>query len=410
MVSINSLYSANWLMLQGTQSKSGHNPWGFAQLRYQDNSGDTFIKNGVNKTPFSYIKPTLTNNHELQVARARPGIRGSLDKENKINYFVLGEVAQNGVNNSLGTHTDNYLMDASITFKYLPLFIRAGRFKYAGSEEGNMARFVSPFIMFSTVGDQLMLERFLDTTSPTTPNGDLYIAKPKEGVGAYRDTGVQLFQSFPVAKNSFLTLSYMLGSGTGISSNINSHNFTHYGYLSYEDILGEGKGYRQEAFKLYGWYQDGQRDLGRRIRYGSGFTYFHNKLRLEAEYMKGKGMIYTGAKDTDTNPNTQDWQYSMLASYENEADGYYLLSTYEPMKNIELIARYDVYNRMTNINSEYRKFQTITTGLSYIFKGYDRIDFNYSIHKAKAPYNSGANEILESFGNLLSIQYTILIK
>jgi len=56
-----SLYSANWLMLQGTESKTGHKPWGFAQVKYQKNYGDVLIKNGFNKTPFSYIKPTLEN-------------------------------------------------------------------------------------------------------------------------------------------------------------------------------------------------------------------------------------------------------------------------------------------------------------------------------------------------------------
>ncbi|MDB2562256.1 OprO/OprP family phosphate-selective porin [Sulfurimonas sp.] len=404
------LDAANWLMIQGTESKIGHRPWGFLQLRFQDNSGKVLISNGVNKTPFSYIKPTLQKHSEFQVARARPGLRGSLDDANKINYFLLGEVAQNGVNNSLGTHTDNYLMDASITLKHLPLYIRLGRFKYAGSEEGNMARFVSPFIVFSTVGDQLMLERYLDTKTPHASNPDLYVAKPSEGVGAYRDNGIQLFQSFPFAQASYLTLSYMLGSGTGIKNDIDFKNHTHYGYLSYENILGKGKGYKQEAFKFYTWYQDGERDLAKRIRYGLGTTYFYDKLHLEAEYMKGKGMIYTGSKDTDASVNNNNWQYSMRASKENEADGYYVLGTYEVLKQLEIIARYDVYNRMTNIKSEHREFKTLTTGVSYRFKGYDRLDINYAYNEASAPHNQAANNILKSLGNLLSIQYTIVFK
>lgn len=404
------LYAANWLMLQGTESKATHRPWGFVQLRYQDNFGNTLIKNGINKAPFSYIKPTLEDRSQLQVARARPGLRGSLDQNNKINYFLLGEIAQNGINNSLGIHTDNYLTDASITFKYLPLFIRIGRFKYAGSEEGNMARFVSPFILFSTVGDQLMLERFLDTSTPQASNSDLYIAKPSDGVGAYRDTGIQFFQSFSLNESDALTISYMLGSGSGVSNNITTKNLTHYTYLSYENILGTGKGYKQEAFKSYAWYQHGKRDLADRIRYGAGFTYFHDKLRVEAEYMKGKGMIYTGAKDINTDSSINDWRYSMRVSKENEADGYFLLTSYEVFKNIELIARYEQYNRMTNLDTEYRKFSSLTSGFSYRFKGYNRIDFNYTLNDVKAPYNTNANDILKSFGNLLSLQYTYVFK
>ena len=159
-----SLNAADWVTLQGTESKVSHIPWGFFQVRAQHNDSQIIKKNGFNKTPFAYIKPTLENQSELQVARARIGIRGSLTDDNKINYFTLGEVAPNGVNNPLGYQTHNYLMDASLTFKYLPIYIRVGRFKYSGSEEGNMARFAPPLIMFSTVGNNLMLERFIKTS------------------------------------------------------------------------------------------------------------------------------------------------------------------------------------------------------------------------------------------------------
>ena len=37
------LSAANWLMLQGSESKVGHHPWGFLQLRFQDNSGEVLI-------------------------------------------------------------------------------------------------------------------------------------------------------------------------------------------------------------------------------------------------------------------------------------------------------------------------------------------------------------------------------
>ena len=403
------LHSANWPMLQGTESKVHHNAWGFAQVRGQNNSGDILIKNGINKTPFSYVKPTLEHQTELQLARLRLGLRGAFDDDNNINYFLLTELAPNGVNNPLDENTHNYLVDASLTFKYLPVYLRVGKFKYAGSEEGNMARFTSPFIMFSTVGDQLMLERFTKTS----------LDKPSQGVGAYRDSGAQLFQSFKLTDKESLTISYMLGNGSGVANeNVNGGNHTHYGFLAYENILGKGKGYSQESLKVYSWYQEGKRklydsnspELYERIRYGLGLTYYQHKLRVEAEYMKGKGMIYTGAKDTDNTFDTEDWKYSIKASKENEADGYYILSTYEVMKDLEILARYEKYNRMTNSDTDLRKFETITTGFSYKFKGYDRIDVNYAFNRIKAPYNAGANEVLQSVGNILSIQYTIVFK
>lgn len=402
--------AANWLMIQGTESKVGHHPWGFLQVKAQKNSGEIVIKDGINKTPFSYIKPTLEKQKELQIGRARIGIRGSFDDENYLNYFVLTELAQNGVNNPLGYSNPSYLIDASLTLKYLPVYLRIGRFKYAGSEEGNMARFTSPFINFSTVGDQLMLERFTDTA----------FDKPSQGVGAYRDTGFQLFKSFNLNSDSKVTLSYMLGNGSGLAyTNINADNFTHYGYLSYEFLFGKGKGYREEALKLYSWYQHGKRELEDngvskiydRDRYGLGATWFYNSLRVEAEYMKGRGMIFTGAKDIDSNANSEVWNYTVAADKNNEADGYYLLSSYRFFKPLEVLARYDRYNRITNNNTLYRKFDTFTVGFSYIIKAYDRVDINYSFNSIEAPFNSNANELFsKSVGDTISLQYTILIK
>lgn len=80
-------------MLQGTQKKAGHIPWGFIQVRYEQNSGETLIENGVNKTPFSYITPRLQDKSQLSLARFRLGLRGSLDDANTFNYFILTEFA-----------------------------------------------------------------------------------------------------------------------------------------------------------------------------------------------------------------------------------------------------------------------------------------------------------------------------
>lgn len=412
LLCIFSLNGADWTTLQGTQKKAGHKVWGFLQIKGEYNSGDTIIDNGINKTSFSYIKPNLVNQSEVQVGRARFGLRGSVDDENKINYFLLTELAENGVNNPLGYHYDTYLTDASVTIKYFPLYIRVGKFKYSGSEEGLMARFVSPFINFTNVTNQFLLERHI--YNPDS-NG-LY--KPSQGVGAFRDTGIQLFQRYPLDDKSNITVSYMIGNGSGTANyNVNNNNYTNYGFLAYEKKLGKGKGYNQESFKLYTWYQEGKRllrvssqnELYNRTRYGLGFTYYHNRLRIESEYIAGSGMIVTGAKDSDSKVSRDEWKYSIAASSDNLADGYYLSTIYEPFKNIEVMAKYDVYNRETNKKSVYRKFETITTGLSYRFKNYDRIDLNYALNSIKAPHNSVANELLNgSIGNLISLQLSLV--
>ncbi|QSZ42054.1 hypothetical protein GJV85_08000 [Sulfurimonas aquatica] len=400
--------AADWLMLQGTQKRLGHTPWGFVQIRGEHNTGKEVIKNGINKTPFSFIKPNLEQQTEVQIARARVGLRGSLDEENKINYFILTEFAENGVNNPLGHHRDTYLTDASITFKHLPIFIRVGKFKYAGSEEGFMARFVSPFINFTTSSDQLLLERFVDNR----------LSAPTQGVGAYRDSGIQLFKTLEITEHSTLSLSYMIGNGSGMQNyNINANNFTHYGYIAYENILGKGKAYRQESLKFYTWLQDGKRKLNinnkdelyDRLRYGVGLTYFNHGLHIESEYVAGRGMIFNGAKDIDSSAVNEFWVYAMNPEFENRADGYHIASTYAIFEPFEAVARYDVYNRMINSDSEYRKFESFTSGFSYRFKNYDRIDFNYAINSIKAVDNSAADDLLKSsVGNLFSIQLTMV--
>ena len=403
---LQTLHGANWVMLQGTEKKVGHHPWGFFQLQAEHNDGEIVLKSGINKTPFSYAKPTLQNQTEFQVARARVGIRGSFDDANNVNYFVLTEVAQNGVNAPLGYTTPTYLIDASLTFKYLPIYVRIGMFKYAGSEEGNMARFVSPFINFTTLSNQMMLERYVEE-SP---------GKPTHGVGAYRDSGIELFKEFSLYDSSRFTLAYMLGNGSGTAKkNVNANHFTHYGYASYEYLFGRGKGYKKESLKFYLWGQDGKRlfrnALYDRTRYGSGITFYKSDLRLEAEYMAGSGMIMSGVKDLSGASGTNAWQYLMHPESNNKSDGYYLLSSYAILKTLDIIARYDVYNRLSNATTDFRVFKTTTLGASYRFDGYNRVDINYAVNDISAPKNSVADAFLnKTVGNLLSFQFTMVFK
>jgi hypothetical protein len=275
------LHAADWVMIQGIQAKPSHKLWGFTHLRTTNNEGDILVKSGINKTPFSYVGPDLEEQKALQIARLRIGLRGALDKQNRLNYFLLTEFGKNGISQPLGYYQKSYLTDASITFKHLPVFIRMGKFKYAGSEEGQMARFTSPFIYFTTLSNQLMLERFVDSS----------LSKPGQSVGAYRDVGVQLFQNYKMSDKQSVTFAYMLGNGRGLDHEvINSDQQTHYFYTAYQKNLGKGRGYHREAIKLYGWYQKGKRLLQGasydRLRYGLGGTYFADGLRIEAEYMR----------------------------------------------------------------------------------------------------------------------------
>lgn len=180
--------------------------------------------------------------------------------------------------------------------------------------------------------------------------------------------------------------------------------------MAYEKILGDIKGYNTESLKLYGWYQKGKRklldELYDRTRYGVGLTYYDGLLRVEGEYLWGKGMIFTGEKDTCSIPSNNVWQFEIEADKNNKADGYYISTIYKLKPNIEAIARYDEYHRIQNVSAKERTIKNITVGFSSKFEGVNRIDLNYTFAKADAPYNSTAQSILNNAGDIARIQLT----
>jgi hypothetical protein len=421
-------YAMNWIYGAGTEPtavvKDGTKVlntdttphfWGFLQVGYQKNYGTiAYTNSGANKTPFSMLPPNLDSQSAFEVNRARLAVRGMIDKENTLNYFFMTEFGSNGITDPAGHPSNNYLTDASITYRGIPhLNIRVGQFKYPGSEEGLRAVYASEYRNFTQAESQLLLERFLPNDASNV-NG-VYQAAPQQSVGAFRDRGIELFDTEYVRPDTTVTVALMMGSGTGLSSTNASGVPTYYGYLAGEYLFGgPGKGYFTQSVKLYGWYQNGKRRLNNqdytRERYGAGISYFHNGLRLGAEYIKALGMIYVGAADAaDTqNSYSYDWQYKIAADYANQAQGGYLNAQYYVIANtLELLARYDYLDRLSNSVSGERKFYTTTVGLSYHFKGPTRIDFNYAFQNAKAPGNATAQGTLDNMGNVLSIQATL---
>ncbi len=131
-------------------------------------------------------------------------------------------------------------------------------------------------------------------------------------------------------------------------------------------------------------------------------------LRLGPEYIKAKCMIFNGAKDMDINPDNNSWGYEIAAGKNNIADGSYVNAQYFVFaKRLEVIARYDWLNCLTNSEKGERVFKTTTIGLSYHFKGATRIDLNYSFRDSKASGNDNAQKVLNNTGNILSVQATV---
>jgi len=434
--------AANWLMLQGTQPdmvapKGVKVPyrskmpkvWGFIQANYKVDSGDILVApNGKNLTPFSYLNPNLEDQSGFNVFRARLALRGMADSENLVNYFFMTEFGNNAVNDLAGHDVATYFTDASITLKHIPgAKVRVGMFKTPGSEEGLQAVFVSPYIEFTTMTNHHLLERQISDVgvaqtgaaaggASTTHYTSTSIDKP---IAAFRDSGVQIFDTFKLQDDWSASYAYMYGNGTGVSHSSSSNQATHYGYLAAEKSFGAGRGYYTESMKFFTWIQNGTRVLNsfdgtqttevekNRQRYGIGMTYYRNGIRFEAEYMKAKGMIFTGAKDTDINPASEDWQFQFATGDENEADGGYVNLQYEVIpKKLEVFARYDYANRLTNDKKGERDFSTTTLGASYRYKGATRIDFNYLIRDIEAPYNAAAQNVVDNIGNRIAVQIT----
>ena len=418
------LQAADWLTIAGTEpsfvkkdgkkvanTNTSPHLWGFIQVGYRNDYGHILQKNGINKTPFAMLPPSLDSQSGFEVNRARLAVRGMIDKDNTLDYFFMTEFGEDGITKPAGHSTHNYLTDASLTYRGLPYVnIRLGQFKYPGSEEGLRAVFASSYRSFSTAGSQLLLERFLPNDAREIKPG-VFQAVTEESVGAFRDRGIELFHTEEIQPNITVTLAGMVGSGTGLSSSNAAGSLTYYAYLASEYLFGKGKGYYTESFKGFAWYQNGKRQLNNqdytRERYGLGVNYFHDGLRIGVEYIKAKGMIYNGAKDMDSNPYGVNWEYQIAADKNNEADGGYVNVAYFFIpKKLEAMVRYDYLDRLTNSTLGERDFKTTTLGLSYHFKGPTRIDVNYAFRSADAPNNPKAQKVLDNMGNLLSIQAT----
>ncbi len=405
--------AANWLMLQGTEP-AGAAPraklWGFIQPEYQQTDG-ALLAAGPWKGQsaiFNQIGPDLKSESTFQIRRARIGIRGTgMPLDSNVNYFFLAEAGNNAITRQGGGSVR--LTDASITFNHLPgARIRVGQFKYPGSEEGLQAIHVFDYINFTNASNQLLLERFFDGDGSDKQN-------PNRPNGAFRDVGVQLFDTF---RRSGWEHSYaaMIGNGNGIVRADNDDNKDLYLYWSSEQVYG-GKGPRRQGLKLSAWWQDGKRTLTGagageydRNRWGAALTFRKQQWRAAAEYIAADGMIFNGT-DGGAVPGSVNNAGTAVASFnvapEGEADGWYVHLGYAVTPEWELDARYDVLNRMTDVSAQERKLETLTLGAQYFMNKKSRLIVNYEVRDAEAPGLAGSavpNQILADIDDRISVQ------
>ncbi len=355
-------------MLQGTEP-DGQAPrakvWGFIQAQYQKDNSDANPADDTYNPP-KLIGPNLNSQDMFNVNRARIGVRGTgLPLDSNVNYFLLAEFGNNGITNPGDRNVR--VTDASITLNHIPgARVRAGLFKTPGSEEGLQAIHVFDYINFTTVTNQLLLERqpndvYTPNAGRTTLPATTGLGAYDKSVGAFRDTGVQVFDTFKVDKWEH-SYAVMVGNGNGLNFGNGDGNYDTHLYWSSELVFG-GKGGRREGLKMFIWDQSGKRLLDNtndsthnptefdRDRSGLGVKYLKKPFRVSAEYMKGDGMIFVGPDKPAlyVNDGAGAVAQGVGDGANGEANGYYLEGGYYiPGTKWEIDLRYDVYNRLTD--------------------------------------------------------------
>ena len=375
--------AANWLALQGTEPDAAAGRakvWGFIQPEFQYTAGSA-LEGGPfkdNSAQFNMITPDATSRATFQIRRARIGVRGQgFPLDGKTNYFILAEYGHNGITKPGGGGGATYLTDASVTFSHIPYArLRVGQFKYPGSEEGLQAIHVFDYINFTNVTNQMLLERFFNSASGN--------AGPNGGVGAFRDIGVQLFDTVKVNKDWSASYAFMVGNGNGINRSDNNGDKDFYAYAAAEQVYG-GKGARVDSLKIFGWHHAGKRSLDGekydRDRSGVGATFRKAKYRAAFEYIMADGVIFNGT--SGAGQPADGATFSVLP--EDKANGWYVHGGYMVMPKLELDLRYDVLNRGTETDAGERKFSTLTLGAQYFVNKKTRVVFNYEMRDAEAP-------------------------
>ena len=442
------VYAANWLMLQGTEKESSApraKVWGFLQPTYMQTDGTQLPVGGWSgqDPQFNVHQPDLSSESTFQLQRARIGVRGvGFPLDPKVNYFLLAEFGNNGITNPGGGSGSARITDASVTLNHIKgARIRVGQMKIPMSEEVYQGIFTFNYINFTNVANQQLIERPFQTdgiaacnTAGGSQSSAQYLnfcngdasTQFRTGAAAVRDIGVQVFDTFKVNdwEHSYAVL---FGNG-GISKHDRDDNKDLTLYWASERVYG-GKGPRREGLKLYAWKTSGKRTVYDSVALnaggtltaaereydrdltGIGTTFLKDKYRFWAEYITAEGMIFNGSTGGAVPGaiHTNGVRVSQFQlSTTGESDGYYLDFGYKITPNIELDARYDVYNRVTNLAAAAeRTYETTTLGVQYFFNKKTRFTFNYELRSLESPSeaaSANANLIGDTMDDRISAQ------
>lgn len=417
--------AANWVHLLGTEpaNTGKFQPFGFIQPTYtyydaEPMQGGNAQING--KYQFqNLVQPTYETKEQFQLFRAQFGARGNLT--DKLNYFVLTDLGKNLTT----VQHEAMITDASATLSFIPgARIRAGLFKLPTSEEALVPNPTSySYVYYSFVGSTLVQETPYQTSAGTgctalAGAATLNCAKAVAGNNAFRDWGIQVFDTFTRDKWEF-GYAAMLSNGGEIENMGDSDSDKDFTWKLQASYLFGGKGVAREDVNAFIWRQNGDRRFGatdyNRTREGVGARYLKGPLRVTGEYIRGDGMIPAGPNPPVPNANGLVPPYNLNIAPMGKADGWYLEAGWKFHPNWEIEARYDEYDRNTNDPAANRLFQTWTLGTQYFFNKNTRLTLNFEWREQKVPYlgaitnaaqQTNAVVVADNFANRASVQLT----
>lgn len=400
-------FATNWFQLQNNEQPGApaYTLWGFIQPTYTYIDAKTVQGITAPAGTAAYngqvylgnlVGPDLTNTEQLQILRARPGVRGVVPgTDEKINYFVLAELG----NNSLTRERHAVLTDATMTFNYIPgARVRVGLGRLPLGEEAMQGVQLMDYINFTNVTDGLLNERFVTPYTSSRPKSPILGVQYKQSkvngaMGGYRDVGVEAYDWFNQGRWEYAyALMVSQANGIGFNQDLNSGNHDVTGRVQAAYVF-EGSGPKREDVTAYAWHQEGKRAYNGtdydRVREGIGAKYLRHGLRLSGEYIRGKGMIYIASvpQFNDIGGATAFEPVDLMAvESSNKASGYYLDAGWKFARQWEVDLRYDEFNLMTNSAFDERKKTTWTLGGQYFYSPKVRFALNYEVRNVKVPH------------------------
>lgn len=407
----------NWFIRDGTEQTRDDKMYfvGLVQPTFQYDDSDRVSGlggplSGFNgdHTTLSKIGPSYDSTQSFYLFRVRFGARGTVLPD--INYEFVGEYGANALTTIPGENANVELAEGSITLNKIPgMRIRTGIFKVPGPEES--LRYAIEYVNFTQA------TQFLVNTQPyrkvSDVDGTRFIAEPRSGVRAFRDTGVQAFDAFRFGNLEY-TYAVMAGNGNTLNKTDDNDKLSLYGRVQASYLFDDAhpmQRTRSDA-TVFAWKQEDNLtfdDTDYSLnKFGFGTTFTKGRWQFNAEYMRADGMLYLSPLFSDQAGGT------LFPSKHNHAEGAYVDLGAFVGKNWLFGIRYDVLSQRPEDKALEREFRTTTLAAQYYFSKKVRLAFNYEFRsydygkksRMSAQDAANINEIENAIGDRIAIQLT----